>query len=107
VDAVVLSSELGVAKPAPEVFETIAARLSVPAGRCWYVGDGGSDELAGARRAGMTPVWLRDPGAADAFVHGFAPADERTVTIPALDALLPLLGLSDREDLDTRPRMPE
>lgn len=94
VDAVVFSCDLGVAKPSPIVFETIAGRLGVSPDQCWYVGDGGSDELAGARRAGMVAVWLRSPDADDAFVHGFAAGERDVAVIAGLGELPALLSIS-------------
>lgn len=61
IDVPVLSYEVGVKKPNPRIFEIAVERLGVPPGQCLYVGDGGSDELAGARRAGMVPIMIDDP----------------------------------------------
>jgi len=55
-DAVVFSWEEGHRKPDPRLYATAAERLGVPASKCWFVGDGGSREHGGARRAGMRPV---------------------------------------------------
>ncbi|MEV6843452.1 HAD family hydrolase [Actinoplanes sp. NPDC051411] len=43
-------------KPDQRLYAAVAERLRVPAAECWYVGDGGSREHDGARRAGMRPV---------------------------------------------------
>lgn len=58
VDATVFSHEIGVMKPADGAYGAILDRLGVPAERSAYVGDGGSDELAGARRAGFALLAL-------------------------------------------------
>lgn len=58
-DAPVLSYEQGVTKPDPEIFRRAAGMLSVSAGECLYVGDGGSKELYAARDAGMKAVQAR------------------------------------------------
>jgi putative hydrolase of the HAD superfamily len=45
----------------------VSARLGVDPAECWYVGDGGSREHDGARRAGMRAVLVTNvayPGAA-------------------------------------------
>lgn len=57
-DSVVFSCDVGLAKPDPAIYRLAAGNLGVAPGDCLFVGDGGSDELAGARRAGMTPVLL-------------------------------------------------
>ena len=52
-DSAVFSCAVGYIKPEREIYLSVLADLGVPAGRCLFVGDGGNDELAGARRAGM------------------------------------------------------
>lgn len=63
-DAVCLSCEEGIAKPAPEIFLRCASRLCVSPEECLYCGDGGSSELETACELGMTAVqavwYLRD-----------------------------------------------
>lgn len=60
VDSAVFSVVLGARKPALVMYDEVAHRLSVDPDRLLYVGDGGSSELTGARRAGMRPVLLRE-----------------------------------------------
>lgn len=55
-DAVFLSYEQGIKKPDEEIFVRCMKNLSVKAGECLYVGDGGSHELETARKLGMTAV---------------------------------------------------
>ncbi len=64
-DAVCLSYEEGVRKPDPEIFERCLAKLGFTADECLYVGDGGSGELAAAKKAGMSAaqaVWYLREG---------------------------------------------
>ena len=68
VTASVFSCEVGVRKPDPRMYDEICRALSVEPSIVIYVGDGGSQELTGARAAGMRAVMLRDtrhPDAAD------------------------------------------
>jgi HAD superfamily hydrolase (TIGR01549 family) len=57
-DAVVVSGELGVAKPDPAPFHKAAAELSVEPDNVWHVGDSLTTDVAGARAAGLVAVWL-------------------------------------------------
>ncbi|HTW92403.1 MAG TPA: HAD family hydrolase [bacterium] len=57
-DTVLFSCRVKLKKPDPAIYQLAATNLAVKPARCLYVGDGGSDEFAGARRAGMTPVLL-------------------------------------------------
>ncbi|MEU4687419.1 HAD family hydrolase [Actinoplanes sp. NPDC023714] len=83
-------------KPDPALYATVAARLGVPANECWYVGDGGSREHDGARRAGMRPVLVTNvayPGVA-AFrtdPDGFIPP-HKVDELSELPALLSYSG---------------
>lgn len=61
VDATVFSSEVGVLKPDPEIYNLATRRLGVEPAGCLYVGDGDSDELNGAAKVGMQPVLIRIP----------------------------------------------
>lgn len=57
-DAVVFSCRVGLQKPDPRIYALAAQRLGVAANECLFVGDGESDELRGARNAGMCPVLI-------------------------------------------------
>lgn len=58
VDAIVISNEVGVAKPEPAIFEEARSRL--PAERHVYVGDSYEDDIAPAQDASFQPVHVRD-----------------------------------------------
>lgn len=61
--AVVVSGELGIAKPDPRVFEAALAQLDVdPAAAC-HVGDNLTTDVAGANAAGLVSVWINRHGA--------------------------------------------
>ena len=55
-DAVVLSCDVGMKKPDIEIYEHCLTILKEQASNCFFVGDGGSDELSGAERAGLIPL---------------------------------------------------
>ena len=55
-EAVVVSLEAGCTKPAPDIFRQAAARLNVPSAAMLHVGDSPTEDLAGARAAGMRAV---------------------------------------------------
>lgn len=87
IDAPVMSFEVGVKKPNPRIYEIAVDRLGVPPGQCLYVGDGGSDELAGAQRAGLVPIMIDDPNDAEGHRPGYVPW-----TGPRVSSLAELLG---------------
>jgi putative hydrolase of the HAD superfamily len=57
-DAAVFSCDAGCVKPDFEIFEACLDQLGVSAGESLYVGDGGSDELVGAKAAGFKTVFI-------------------------------------------------
>jgi putative hydrolase of the HAD superfamily len=61
IDVAILSCAEGLKKPDPRIFLLACERLGVEPANCLYMGDGGSDELRGARAVGMYPVMIRAP----------------------------------------------
>lgn len=57
-ETVLFSCAVKLKKPDPEIYRLAARNLVVPPANCLFVGNGGSRELTGARKAGMTPVLL-------------------------------------------------
>ncbi len=57
-DLVLFSCRVGSAKPEPEIYRLCLERLALEPEDCLFVGDGGSDELAGARACGITTVMM-------------------------------------------------
>jgi putative hydrolase of the HAD superfamily len=55
---VFVSSEVGIAKPAPAIFERALAWTGVPASECIFVGDDPLVDLAPAAALGMATAWL-------------------------------------------------
>ncbi len=55
-DEVILSYEAGMQKPDRNIYEEAVKRLGVKADECLYVGDGGSNELEGAKAAGLKAI---------------------------------------------------
>ena len=65
-DAVLISGEVGIAKPDPRIFRMALSRLNAAPGRAVYVGDSMEHDMAGARNAGMVTVYIRKGKAEDA-----------------------------------------
>ena len=61
-DVIVVCGEMGVAKPAPAPFRAVLDALRVTASEAWHVGDGLATDVAGAKGAGLTSVWLNRRG---------------------------------------------
>ncbi|SCG80550.1 putative hydrolase of the HAD superfamily [Micromonospora echinaurantiaca] len=67
-DVRVFSVQVGRCKPDPALYLAACHRLGLAPADCLYVGDGGSQELTGAERAGMTAVRLAAPDLAEHMV---------------------------------------
>jgi len=57
-DAIVISGEVGVAKPDPWVFNIALTELAVGPEKVWHIGDNLATDVAGAKASGITSVWL-------------------------------------------------
>ena len=61
---VLISGEIGIAKPDPRFFLLGAERLGLPPSEVLCVGDVPATDIRGARAAGMASCWVAAPGAA-------------------------------------------
>lgn len=90
-DAVIISGEVGTAKPDPAIFELAAQAAGVAPAAAWHVGDSLASDVAGARNASLgAGVWLNR--GAVAHPGGTDPAAARPhheiVTLAELPGLL-------------------
>jgi putative hydrolase of the HAD superfamily len=61
-DAMVFSSDLGIAKPSPMIFSEALKTLSVAPEAAVYVGDNLVADIAGAQQVGMKAIWINRAG---------------------------------------------
>ena len=83
VDALVVSEEIGVSKPDPEIFKVALDRLSCAPENAVMVGDSWAADIAGAQAAGIRAVWFNprrlavpDDRVAVAQLESFEPVSE-------------------------------
>jgi putative hydrolase of the HAD superfamily len=90
-DAAVFSSEVGLRKPHPAVFEATLARLDVEPEDALFVGDRRFEDMRGAKELGMTTVqafWFR----ADDDERGLDPDYEAFTAMDVLNVVRRLTG---------------
>lgn len=93
-DVTVFSCQVGLVKPEPAIYARCIEALGVSPTGCVFVGDGGSNELLGAKQVGMTTVFMSGVMAQlwpDRVEERRAASDHHVERIPDL---LPLLGLT-------------
>ena len=77
IDAIVVSHDVGIRKPRPEIFAATLAALAVPAEQAIHVGDNLDADVAGADGVGLRTIWITrrvpDPEGALARHKGPAP----------------------------------
>jgi putative hydrolase of the HAD superfamily len=83
-----ISAFLGVRKPHPLMYTHCLETLGLAAGECIFVGDGNSEELVGAKKCGLTTVWV-DNGQHQHWHERFSPHGDHTIR--SLDELLPII----------------
>ena len=82
----VAARDAGVLKPDPRIFALLLQRAGVAAERALHVGDDVVADVEGARRAGITPVWVNRDGA-----DWPAAASPQPLTVRSLAELATLL----------------
>lgn len=85
-DSVTFSGQVGWRKPSPRIFAAATEALGVPAALTVMVGDSLSDDVHGARNAGMQAVWLRR-------TRGAAPASSTASRLPTIGRLCSITTL--------------
>jgi len=63
-DAIVIDTEFGHPKPDARIFQHAAAQVGLAPRELLFVGNSLAHDVRGARAAGWTSVWLREPAAA-------------------------------------------
>ena len=81
--AIVISEEVGIAKPDPRIFEPALQKIGVAAADVLYVGDSVSSDMAAARNAGMDFCWLNPGGAPVPDGHSPAYVIAQSMSFPA------------------------
>ncbi|CAK9883946.1 MAG: Pyrimidine 5'-nucleotidase YjjG [Candidatus Erwinia impunctatus] len=85
-DLLVISEQVGYAKPHPEIFEYALEKMGRPEpDRVLMVGDNPDTDIAGAQQAGMRSCWL-DHGTADAVFN--TPPTHKVTTLSQLNEWL-------------------
>ncbi len=85
-DAIVISGETRVAKPDRAAFRLALDALALEPAEVWHIGDSLTKDVAGAKGAGLTAVWLNRNGVAR---HGSDP--EADLEIRSLTELFAFL----------------
>lgn len=57
-DVIVISSEVGVQKPEPSIFNLTLGELGCTAAEAWFVGDHPDQDVRGATTAGLRAFWI-------------------------------------------------
>ncbi|HUW33708.1 MAG TPA: HAD-IA family hydrolase [Planctomycetota bacterium] len=100
-DAVIFSCSVGMKKPDPAIFHLACKRLGVVPGECFYIGDGFSNELSGARRCGMRPFLLLPPDEKPPESPGWEGATWDGERLPSLSSVLDRLGEEPSKRIDS------
>jgi putative hydrolase of the HAD superfamily len=77
-ESVVISGDLGVSKPHPEIFERSLQELGVAAEEAVYIGDHLEADALGAQEVGMRAIWLAREGCA---------GDPADLPVPVVESL--------------------
>jgi sugar phosphate isomerase/epimerase len=103
-EAVVLSCQVGIRKPRPEILLEATRQMGVEPGRCAYIGNLPDRDVASARRAGFKQtVILRDPNKPqDPIADPTLLPDHTIVALKELLAIFPARDVRTRRALNGR-----
>jgi HAD superfamily hydrolase (TIGR01549 family) len=94
VDVLVVSEEVGMSKPDPEIFRIALQRLGCTSREAVMIGDSWQADIVGARTAGMPAIWFNrakrpcpDPDAGVIELHSLEPPDHVIAAIARTHAL--------------------
>jgi putative hydrolase of the HAD superfamily len=102
-DVELFSCAVGLVKPEPAIYARCVEALGVSPRECLFVGDGGSNELVGAKAAGMSTVFVSGVMAQlwpERIEERRAISDHHVERIPELLSLLDLTGDCSRRPPD-------
>ncbi len=105
-DVILISGEIGYRKPHPFVFTELYKRLGVAPSELLYVGDNPEDDIEGALRLGIQPVWMKYTWKRNNnFANRFSPLPDKVPddSIPAIEhweELLILLKSNSRKNTE-------
>ncbi len=91
--SIVISGEVGFAKPWPEIFHRCLTEIGVDPGRSVYVGDRYVVDVEGSRKAGMNPVYIRQ------YHTSGEPPEGMEIDAPTIDHLLDLIPLLENSEV--------
>lgn len=57
-ETVIISSEIGIRKPRPEIFLAACEKIGIPPAECLFIGDSFENDVVGAKRLGMDAAWI-------------------------------------------------
>ncbi len=66
-EQIFVSGEVGVPKPAPEIFARALHKLGIAPAQAYFIGDSFENDMIGAKNAGMSAIWFHRRGP---FVSG-------------------------------------
>jgi putative hydrolase of the HAD superfamily len=75
-DPIVISSEVGIRKPHPEIFLRVLRQWELPAEQMVMIGDSLREDIAGAQQMGMRQIWIKENIAmseGQRLIHGIHP----------------------------------
>lgn len=101
IDPILISEEIGAAKPSPEAFSILQRETGFNPSRTLFVGDDPIRDISGALLAGFQTAWIRDT--TTLWTHSFMPHHQ----IDDLGQLIPILRSGDADTRKNRQAIPQ
>ena len=82
-----ISEEIGINKPQPEIFQIALARNGITAKEALMIGDSYTSDIAGAKAAGIDQIWITDEGVEELTAKGLT----ATYIVPKLTDVIKIV----------------
>ena len=88
---VLISEEIGVNKPQPEIFQIALERNHVQPSEAIMIGDRYSSDIQGAKAAGIDQIWIHEDDPSISEKQHFASQSSATFIVPSLTDVMTIL----------------
>ncbi len=89
--SIIISDEIGIRKPAPDIFSVALKSLKIEARETLFVGDSWEEDIVGAAKFGIDSVWINPGRTRPEEIRIMHPFKKKIFCIPSIEGLSNLI----------------